>query len=103
LDKGNFIGCDALKRTKEQGLSRQLVGFVIDDPRSIPRSGYKILDSENNEIGFVTSGSRSITLGKNIGMGYVARDYANEESKIFIKIRNKKAKAIVEKPPFIKK
>ncbi|HKK46512.1 MAG TPA: glycine cleavage T C-terminal barrel domain-containing protein, partial [Balneolaceae bacterium] len=103
LDKDEFIGQEALKKVKEGGLRRKLVGFKINDPRSIPRSGYKILDENDHKIGFVTSGSRSITLGKNIGMGYVAMDYSNEGDPVFVEIRNKKAKATVEKPPFIKK
>lgn len=103
LDKGNFIGREALKKVKENGLSRKLVGFTIDDKRSIPRKGYTIVDEDGNEIGTVTSGSRSITLGKNIGMGYISIDHAEEESVVYIEIRNKKAEAVVENPPFIKK
>ncbi len=103
LNKGDFIGRDALLKIKENGLERKLIGFTIDDRRSIPRSGYKILDDKDNEVGFVTSGSRSITLGKNIGMGYVPVDQAEEGNTIFIEIRNKKAQAAVEKPPFLKK
>ncbi|WP_138431196.1 glycine cleavage system aminomethyltransferase GcvT [Fodinibius saliphilus] len=102
IDKGDFIGRDALKKVKENGLERKLVGIVIDDKRSIPRKGYAILDRDGNEIGFVTSGSRSITLGKNIGMGYVAIDHAEEENTVFVEIRNKKAEATVVKPPFVK-
>lgn len=101
LDKGKFIGREALLKAKEEGLKRKLVGFIIDDKRSIPRSGYKIMDADGNEIGFVTSGSRSITLGKNIGMGYVSLDHAEEESAIFVEIRNRKAEAKVQKPPFV--
>ena len=103
LGKGDFIGRDALVEAKENGLNRKLVGFVIDDKRSIPRKGYTIFDGEDNEIGFVTSGSRSISLGKNIGMGYVSTDFADDESTINIEIRNKKAQAVVQKPPFLKK
>lgn len=103
LDKGEFIGRDDLKKVKEDGLDRKLVGFTIDDKRSIPRKGYTIVDEDGNEIGKVTSGSRSITLGKNIGMGYVSIEYAEEGSTVYIEIRNKKAEAIVESPPFIKK
>lgn len=103
LEKGDFIGRSALKKKKEKGLERKLVGFTIEDKRSIPRSGYDILDEDDNEIGFVTSGTRSITLDKNIGMGYVKRDFAEANEIIFIEIRNKKAKAIVEQPPFISK
>lgn len=103
LDKGDFVGRDALKKAKENGFSRKLVGFVIEDKRSIPRKGYTIVDEEENEIGFVTSGSRSITLGKNIGMGYVSIDHAEEGNTIYIQIRNRKAEAVVKKPPFLEK
>ncbi|MDZ7716568.1 MAG: glycine cleavage T C-terminal barrel domain-containing protein [Balneolaceae bacterium] len=103
LDKGDFIGRDAIIQSKEEGLQRKLVGFTIDEKRSIPRSGYEIIDESGNEIGHVTSGSRSITLGKNIGMGYVKKEFAEEGTNVFIKIRNKQAEAEVTNPPFIKK
>jgi len=102
LDKGDFIGRSALLQAKEEGLDRKLVGLKIDDKRSIPRKGYTILDADDNEIGFVTSGSRSITLGTNIGMGYVAIDHAEEGNTVFVEIRNKTAEATVVKPPFVK-
>lgn len=75
----------------------------MQDERSIPRNGYTISDSEGNEIGFVTSGTMSITLGKGIGMGFVSTDFAKDDSEIFINIRKKTAPALVAKPPFIKK
>lgn len=103
LNKGTFVGREVLKKVKEEGLKRQLVGFTVEDKRSIPRSGYVIYNESDEEIGFVTSGSRSITLGKNIGMGYVAKEYAEEGSPVYIEIRNRKAEAQVTKPPFIKK
>lgn len=103
LAKGEFIGREALVRIKEEGLRRKLTGFIIDDKRSIPRSGYKILDRDDQEIGFVTSGTRSITLGKNIGMGYISKDEAEEGNAVFIEIRNRRAEAVVKNPPFIDK
>lgn len=102
LDKGAFIGKDVLVQEKEKGLQRKLVGLTIEDKRSIPRKDYIIFDKEDNEIGFVTSGSRSITLGTNIAMGYVDIDYVDEGSSVFVEIRNKKAEATVTKPPFVK-
>lgn len=101
LEKGDFIGREALLEAREKGLERKLVGFTIEDKRSIPRKGYKILDEDDNEIGFVTSGSRSITLGYNIGMGYVALDNAEQGNTVYIEIRNRKAEATVTKPPFV--
>lgn len=103
LGKENFIGKDAIQKVKDEGVDRKLVGFVIDDPRSIPRSGYKIFGREGDEIGFVTSGSRSITLDKNIGMGYVKKSFAEEGTKVHIEIRNRRAEAEITSPPFIKK
>ncbi len=103
LDKDDFIGKDALAKVKEDGISRKLVGFMVDDRRAIPRNGYDIVDEGGQKIGFVTSGTRSITLDKNIGMGYVPAEKAEEGTKIYIQVRNRKAEAIVMKPPFVKK
>lgn len=102
LDKGSFIGREVLKRVKKEGINRKLVGFTIQDKRAIPRPGYKIYDENESEIGFVTSGSQSITLGKGIGMGYIHKDFTEEGTKIYIKIRNNRASAAVTYPPFIK-
>lgn len=103
LEKGEFIGRNALKKIKEQGISRKLIGFIIDDKRAIPRSGYSIGDEKGQEIGFVTSGSQSITLGKGIGMGYVPVAFSEEGTKITIEIRSKMVEATVTDPPFIDK
>ena len=103
FDKGDFIGKQALLAKKEAGIDRQLVGFIVDDERSIPRNGYEIVDEHGKKIGEVTSGTMSITLGKGIGMGYVQKEYAKEGQIIHIAIRKKTAKAVVQKPPYIKK
>lgn len=103
LQKNSFIGKDALLKIKERGLNRKLIGFKMQDKRAIPRSHYKIFDADDQEIGEVTSGTLSITLGEGIGMGYVMSSHKDDGNEIFIQIRNKKAKAIVTKPPFVKK
>ena len=103
LDKENFIGKKALIKQKEDGIKRKLMGFEITEPRSIPRSGYTIENEQGSEIGFVTSGTQSITLNKAVGMGYLSDEKAIEGEKIIINIRNKKAEAIVVKPPFLQK
>jgi aminomethyltransferase len=103
LDKGDFVGKEALIDLKEKGKNRKLTGFVIDEGRNVPRSGYKILDSDGNEIGFVTSGTQSISLNKGIGMGYIDIDHAEEGEQINIQIRKKEVSATVSKPPFYKK
>ena len=103
FDKGDFVGKQALLEKKEKGLDRKLMGFELIEPRNVPRSGYKITNKDGDEIGFVTSGTQSISLNKGIGMGYITSDKALEGEKIYIQIRKREAEAIVKKPPFIKK
>jgi aminomethyltransferase len=68
--------------------------------RGIPRHDYEILDATGAKIGIVTSGTQSPSLGKAIGMGYVASSHASEGMEIFISIRQTPIKAWVVKPPF---
>lgn len=97
----DFVNADALKKQKEEGVSRKLVGIEMIE-RGIPRHGYEIVDIADNLIGVVTSGTQSPSLQKSIGLGYIKKDFSKEGTEIFIKIRDKKIKAVVSKPPFIK-
>ncbi len=97
----DFINSEALKKQKEEGVTKKLVGFELLE-RGIPRHGYTIVDAEGNEIGEVTSGTMSPSTGKAIGMGYVTPANAAKETEIGIQIRNKVIKATVVRPPFYK-
>lgn len=97
-----FTNSEALKKQKEEGVNRKLVGFEMID-RGIPRHHYTIHDASGNQIGMVTSGTQSPSLGKAIGMGYVQTAFSKEGSEISIKIRDKQLKASVVKVPFYKK
>ncbi len=98
----DFVDADVLKAQKEAGVSRKLVGFEMID-RGIPRHDYRILDANGNVIGKVTSGTQGPSVGKAIGLGYVATEHASPDSEIFIEIREKGVKAKVVKFPFYKK
>lgn len=102
FDKGDFIGKDALLEAKDKGLSRKLMGLQIDEPRKVPRSGYKIYNTNEEEVGFITSGTQSITLGKGIGMGYIQLPLTEPGTEVLIRIRKEMVPATVVKPPFIK-
>lgn len=101
LDKGDFIGREALKKQKEEGIRRRLLGFETENKRHIPRNGYPIMNEEGREIGFVSSGSQSITENKNIGMGYVELDYREPGTTVYVQIRGNQAPFTVVKPPFL--
>ena len=94
-----FTNSNALQAQKEAGVSKKLVGFEMID-RGIPRHYYLIKDEAGNEIGSVTSGTQAPSLGKAIGLGYVATAYAKPGTEIFIDIRNTPIKARVVKFPF---
>ena len=97
-----FINSDALKRQKEEGVSRKLVGFEMID-RGIPRHDYEVRDAAGIAIGKVTSGTQSPTLNKAIGLAYVPPAFAREGSEIFIQVRDKALRAKIVKIPFYKK
>lgn len=98
---GGFVGRDALVRQKEQGLKRRLVGFTVDDKRSIARHGYPVY-YEGAPSGEVRSGTMSPTLGVPIGTAYLPIAGAKDGSKLEIDVRGKRAAATVTKPPFYK-
>ena len=98
----DFTNSAALKKQKEEGVSKKLVGFTMTD-RGIARHGYEIRDAAGNRIGEVTSGTQAPSLQQSVGMGYVQSAFAKEGSEIFIQIRDKSLKAKVVKLPFYKK
>ena len=98
----NFINSENLQQQKEEGIRRKLVGFQLNE-RGIPRQGYEILDTEDNVVGNVTSGTMAPSLNQGIGMGYVTKELSAPGTEIFIQIRKNKVPATVVKLPFYKK
>jgi aminomethyltransferase len=97
----DFTNSEALKQQKEAGVSRKLVGFIMQE-RGIPRGHYPIVDAAGEVIGEVTSGTQSPSMGLGIGMGYVQTAYSKVGTEIYIQIRNKNLKAQIEKFPLYK-
>ena len=98
LDKGEFIGRDALASQKEEGLTEKLVGFVLEE-RGFPRQGYEIRYG-GEPVGEVTSGVLSHSTGKGVGMGYVPVEASKPGTSIEIVIRDRAIPAEVVRPPF---
>ena len=96
----NFTNSTSLKRQKDAGVVRKLVGFKMQE-KGIPRHDYAIKDVAGEVIGRVTSGTISPVLGVGIGLGYVNAEHAAQGSSIFIDVRGKSLKAEVSKPPFV--
>ncbi|MCO7185549.1 glycine cleavage system aminomethyltransferase GcvT [Tenacibaculum sp. XPcli2-G] len=97
----DFVNAEALKAQKEAGVTRKLVAFELTE-RGVPRHDYEIVDTDGNNIGRVTSGTMSPSLGKGIGLGYVTIENSKVDSDIFIQVRKKQIPAKVVKLPFYK-
>jgi aminomethyltransferase len=93
LEKGPFVGRDALRRQKEAGVSRTLVGLVLEE-NGFPRPGYPVV-ADGEEVGSVTSGTLSPTLGKGIAMAYVPVSRSEKETLLGIRIRGRDVPARV--------
>jgi aminomethyltransferase len=101
INKGDFVGRDALVKQKEKGLTKRLVGFTVDDGRSIARHGYPVY-YEGKPSGDVKSGTMSPSLNIPIGTAYLPIAGTKEGSKLEVDVRGKRASATVVKPPFYK-
>ncbi|MCA9540307.1 MAG: glycine cleavage system aminomethyltransferase GcvT [Myxococcales bacterium] len=100
LKKPAFIGREALLAQKEAGVPRQLVAFVMEG-KAPPRPGYAVVDEAGSPIGRVTSGTRSPTLGTNIGLAYVPTGQHRIGAALHIEVRGRPTAATIVKPPFI--
>jgi aminomethyltransferase len=101
MEKGPFLGSDALSEQKQGALPRRLVGFEMLDKR-IGRDGYAV-DAGGKQVGRVTSGCPSPTLKKNIGMAYVPPNLTTLGTDLEIDIRGQKAAARIIPLPFYKR
>jgi aminomethyltransferase len=103
LDKGNFIGRDALLAVQESGgPKRKIIGLEMVD-RGIARDGYPVLDLEGREIGVVTSGSPAPFLKTNIAMALVPTEVAGGGSDVLVQVRANQVRAKQVPLPFYKR
>ena len=102
LDKGDFIGRDAIARMKEDGVPRKTVGFRLMERAGSARHGYEV-QVDGREVGVVTSGGRSPSLGEEIGLALVDADVAGVGKPLDIVIRGKPVRAEQVKLPFYRR
>ena len=95
LDKGDFIGRDAILRLTERGSAQRLLGFEVTG-RGVPRQGQRVL-AGGDEVGIVTSGTFSPSLEKGIGMGYFGPGVSTD---VEIEIRGRMVAARITPVPF---
>ncbi len=99
LKAGGFIGAKAIAERRDAGGGRALVGFEIDG-KGIGRAGYPIAVG-GTEVGVVTSGGPSPTLGKSIGLAYVSTEHAAPGTSLDVVVRGRAVPAHVVEIPFV--
>jgi aminomethyltransferase len=102
MEKAEFIGRATLEKGKAEGVKRTLVGLEMTE-RGIARDGYKVLDVAGREIGYVTSGSPSPFLKKNIALAYVPPEFAPVGTAVKVEIRGQGVGAQGVPTPFYKR
>jgi len=103
LEKGPFIGSEALQRVlAEGGPTRKLVGLEVIE-RGIARDGYGVFNEGGTQIGEVASGSPAPFLKKNIALAFVPREYSALDSEVLVQVRNTMVRAKVVPIPFYRR
>lgn len=102
LDKGDFVGRGPMTAMKERGAPRRTVGFKMVERSGIPRTHYPVM-VDGQDVGEVTSGAFSPTLGENIGLALVNRGCAGVGKPLQIIVRGKPIQAVQIRTPFYKR
>ena len=101
LEKGDFLGREALLKQRQRGITRKLIGFEVKG-RGIARDGYEILTGGAG-TGWVTSGGPAPALNKNLGMCYLPLHLAEPGNAIEISVRGRGVEAVTIPMPFYKR
>jgi aminomethyltransferase len=99
LDKGPFVGREALQQVKAEGARRKLVGLEMTG-RGIARGGYPVANVDGTVIGEVTTGMPAPTIGKNLALALVQTGNTKTGTELDVIIRGKPVRAQVVKTPF---
>jgi aminomethyltransferase len=102
LDKGEFIGRDAIVAMKVKGAPRRTVGFKLTERAGTARHGYPV-QLDGREIGVVTSGAHSPTLGAEIGLALIEAGCAGVGKPLQVVIRGRAVNAEQVKLPFYRR
>ena len=101
FSKESFVGREPLLKQKDEGLKRRLAGLEMVEP-GIARSGYAII-RDGQQVGQITSGTLSPTLGKAIALGYLQAEEACLDRDLQVEVRGRRIGARVRRLPFYRR
>jgi len=99
LNKGEFVGSQALLEAKQAGLKRKLIGLKLTES-GVPRENYPVL-CDGRQVGHVTSGTMSPCLKQGIALALVENEIAGGDQALQIGIRKRQVTTERVKPPFV--
>jgi len=99
LDKGDFIGRDALLRAQEEGLQRRLCCILLDEGTALLPLGNEAVWSGRELVGRVTSGGWGYTVGRSIAYAYLPLALTKPGSEIEIEAYGERFPAQVVREP----
>jgi aminomethyltransferase len=103
FDKGDFIGREVLLAEKEKGVARKLVGFFLDDAGIARQGDTLVIPGSSDTVGVVTSGTKTPTVQRALGMALLATPYAAVDTQIAVVVRGREIKGHVVSLPFYKR
>ena len=101
VEKGDFIGKEAVAKQKAEGVTRKIVGIELEG-RAIPRHGYEVV-ADDQVVGTVTTGYNSISTGKSVCMALLNIEYAKLGTPVSVRIHKKLQPGVVIKKRFYDK
>ncbi len=101
LRKGDFVGRGVLAMQAERGVGRRLVGLELEEP-GVPRHGQAVWH-DGTAVGAITSGTKSPTLGRYIGLAYVTTGTAAPGTPVAVEIRGRRLPARIVDRPFYRR
>ena len=98
ISKGNFLGCEALGRVRQEGVKRKLCCLRIKDPRVVVM-GKEPIWAEGRTVGYVTSANYGYTVQESIAYGYLPTELSAESSSVEIEFFDQRYPAAVVSEP----
>ena len=96
--EADYVGRLALFKQKKEGNNLKLKGFIVEEPSGVPRKGCLLYSKNGNLVGEVTSGAKSPSLEKMIGLAYIQKGI----EEFYVDIRGSQARACLAPTPFLK-
>ena len=102
MRKGDFIGRDALRQIRAEGVGRKLCCMTLDDAEAVVMGKEPIINSDrggDRTLGYVTSANYGHSIGRGIAYGYLPTEYADVGTKVDVVYFGERLGATVAKEP----